>query len=67
MGGLELSLPHQSLGDMYITLISEVLKDLPRVTRVDLRDNRLTDVGVREIVKAICNMDGNQGIQVKEG
>eukprot|EP00903_Cladosiphon_okamuranus_P018800 g17294.t1 len=63
-GGVELSLPHQSLGDTYIELISEVVKDLPGVTRLDLRDNRLTDVGVQEIVEAICSMDGHRGIQV---
>eukprot|EP00752_Nemacystus_decipiens_P012656 g11210.t1 len=63
-GGVELSLPHQSLGDTYIELISEVVKDLPGVTRLDLRDNRLTDVGVQEIVQAICSMDGHRGIQV---
>ncbi|CAM9285636.1 unnamed protein product [Ectocarpus sp. 4 AP-2014] len=63
-GGVELSLPHQSLGNTYIELISEVVKDLPGVTRLDLRDNRLTDVGVQEIVEAICGMDGHRGIQV---
>lgn len=63
-GGVELSLPHQSLGNTYIELISEVVKDLPGVTRLDLRDNRLTDVGVQEIVEAICSMDGHRGIQV---
>lgn len=65
-GGVELSLPHQSLGNTYIELISEVVKDLPGVTRLDLRDNRLTDVGVQEIVEAICSMDGHRGIQVKQ-
>ena len=64
-GGVELSLPHQSLGNTYIELISEVVKDLPGVTRLNLRDNRLTDVGVQEIVEAICGMDGHRGIQVK--
>ncbi|CBJ26842.1 Hypothetical leucine rich repeat protein [Ectocarpus siliculosus] len=63
-GGVELSLPHQSLGNTYIELISEVVKDLPGVTRLNLRDNRLTDVGVQEIVEAICGMDGHRGIQV---
>lgn len=63
-GGVELSLPHLSLGNTYIELISEVVKDLPGVTRLDLRDNRLTDVGVQEIVEAICSMDGHRGIQV---
>lgn len=63
-GGVELSLPHQSLGNTYIELISEVFKDLPGVTRLDLRDNRLTDVGVQEIVEAICSMDGHRGIEV---
>ncbi|CAM9304799.1 unnamed protein product [Scytosiphon promiscuus] len=63
-GGVELSLPHQSLGNTYIELISEVVKDLPGVTRLDLRDNRLTDVGVQEIVEAICGMDGHRGIQI---
>lgn len=66
-GGVELSLPHQSLGNTYIELISEVVKDLPGVTRLDLRDNRLTDVGVQEIVEAICSMDGHRGIQVTAG
>lgn len=66
-GGVELSLPHQSLGNTYIELISEVVKDLPGVTRLDLRDNRLTDVGVQEIVEAICSMDGHRGIQVNSG
>ena len=64
VGGVELSLPHQSLGNTYIELISEVMKDLPGVTRLDLRDNRLTDVGVQDIVEAICTMDSNRGIQV---
>lgn len=66
VGEIELSLPHQSLGNTYIELISEVVKDLPGVTRLDLRDNRLTDVGVQEIVKAICNMEGQRGIQVSQ-
>lgn len=64
-GGADLSLPHQSLGNTYIELISEVVKDLPGVTRLNLRDNRLTDVGVQEIVEAICGMDGHRGIQVE--
>lgn len=64
-GGVELSLPHLSLGNTYIELISEVVKDLPGVTRLDLRDNRLTDMGVQGIVEAICSMDGHRGIQVQ--
>ena len=64
VGGVELSLPHQSLGNTYIELISEVMRDLPSVTRLDLRDNRLTDVGVQDIVEAICTVDSKRGIQV---
>lgn len=64
VAGVELSLPHQSLGDTYIELISDVLKDLPNVVRLDLRDNRLTDVGVQEIVQAICSIDGHRGVEV---
>lgn len=64
VAGVELSLPHQSLGNTYIELISEVLKDLPDIVRLDLRDNRLTDVGVQDIIEAICSMDGHRGIEV---
>lgn len=64
--GVELSLPHQSLGDKYIALISDVVKDLPNVTRLDLRDNRLTDVGVQEIVEAICSIEDHRGIEVTD-
>lgn len=64
VGGVELSLSHLSLGNTYIELISDVVKDLPGVTRLDLRDNRLTDIGVQDIVQAICNMDGHRGVQV---
>lgn len=64
VAGVELSLPHQSLGDTYIELISDVVKDLPDMVRLDLRDNRLTDAGVQEIVHAICGMDGHHGVEV---
>lgn len=62
---VELSLPHQSLSDTYIKLISEVLEDLPKITRLNLRDNRLTDVAVQRIVGAICSsMRGSVDIEV---
>ncbi|CAM9449937.1 unnamed protein product [Choristocarpus tenellus] len=62
-GPLELSLPHQSLGDQYIRIISNVVRGLTDISRLNLRDNRLTDVGVRDIVEAICS-SAYQGVRV---
>ncbi|CAN0423668.1 unnamed protein product, partial [Phaeothamnion confervicola] len=62
-----IELPHKSLGDGYIGVLSEVLSSLPQVDAVVLRDNRLTDVGVQRVVDAICNRvqtAGAAGIRV---
>ena len=53
-GARELSLERMGLGDAYGETFANVLYDLPSLTRLNLRDNRLTDVGVQKIVTAIC-------------
>ncbi|CAM9512676.1 unnamed protein product, partial [Discosporangium mesarthrocarpum] len=53
-GTSELSLPHLSLGDTYIEVISGVVRGVPDVSKLNLRDNRLTDIGVQNILNSIC-------------
>jgi hypothetical protein len=50
-----LSLPHLSLGDAYGDTLAKVLNKLPKLTAINVRDNRLTDEGIQEIIEAICS------------
>ncbi|CAM9481373.1 unnamed protein product, partial [Chrysoparadoxa australica] len=54
----EIKRPNQSLGDGYIHLISEVLGTLKNLTAINLADNRLTDTGIQDVVKAIATESG---------
>lgn len=49
----ELNLAHMFLKDDYIIILSEVINDLPRVYRVNIRDNRLTDRSMGVFVDAL--------------
>jgi Ran GTPase-activating protein (RanGAP) involved in mRNA processing and transport len=42
----QLNLAHRSLGDDYIIYLSSVITELPNLTRINLRGNRLTDRGL---------------------
>ncbi|KAG5177062.1 hypothetical protein JKP88DRAFT_333762 [Tribonema minus] len=52
-GAHTISLPHRALGDRFCALLSSVVPSLPPVTSVDLRDNRLSDAGIRAVVDAL--------------
>lgn len=54
LGNEELNLAHRSLGDDYIIVLSAVIVDLPLLTKVNLRGNRLTDVGMGKFIETLA-------------
>jgi Ran GTPase-activating protein (RanGAP) involved in mRNA processing and transport len=51
----QLNLAHRSLGDDYIIYLSSVITDLPNVSKISLRDNRLTDRGLGKFIDMLSN------------
>ena len=44
---------YQGLGDAFIVQFSEALRDMPFVEEINVRDNRLTDIGLNALLQAI--------------
>ncbi|CAM9314633.1 unnamed protein product, partial [Ectocarpus fasciculatus] len=49
----KVNLAHQGMGDVMGGILADCLVDLPLTRELNLRDNRLTDKGLRPLVKAI--------------
>ena len=52
---LKIDLSHQGMGDELSIIFAKALTSLPEVQRIDLSDNRLSDVGVTAIIEAVMD------------
>ena len=52
----ELLLPHQAIGDTMGLLLAETIAGLPFVKSINLADNKLTDVSLGPILRAIVHI-----------
>ena len=50
---IDINLSHQGMGDELACLFSKALGDIPEVQRVDVSDNRLSDIGCYAILHAL--------------
>jgi hypothetical protein len=62
----ELNLAHRALGDDYIIYLSDVVEDLPSLTKLNLRDNRLTDRGMGVFIHALAGQQRILDIDISE-
>ena len=62
----ELNLAHRSLGDDYIIYLSHVVQDLPNLTKVNLRDNRLTDRGMGKFIHTLATQQQITSVDISE-
>lgn len=62
----ELNLAHRTLGDDYIIYLSAVVQDLPNLTKLNLRDNRLTDRGMGKFIHTLANQQQIQSVDISE-
>lgn len=62
----ELNLAHRSLGDDYIIYLSDVVKDLPNLSKVNLRDNRLTDRGMGKFIHTLASQQQILSVDLSE-
>jgi Leucine-rich repeat (LRR) protein len=54
-GSEEINLSRMVLKDDYILLLAEVLADLPRVTSLNVRGNKLTDRSMRPLIEVVAS------------
>ncbi|GMI44136.1 hypothetical protein TrCOL_g3436 [Triparma columacea] len=54
---IDIQLSHQGMGDELAVLFSKALGDIPEVQRVDVSDNRLSDIGCYAILHALEKKD----------
>jgi len=62
----ELNLAHRALGDDYIIYLSAVVDDLPSLTKLNLRDNRLTDRGMGVFIHALAGQQRIVDVDISE-
>ena len=62
----ELNLAHRALGDDYIIYLSDVVSDLPCLTKLNLRDNRLTDRGMGVFIHALAHQQRITDVDISE-
>jgi Ran GTPase-activating protein (RanGAP) involved in mRNA processing and transport len=62
----ELNLAHRALGDDYIIYLSSVVNDLPSLTKLNLRDNRLTDRGMGVFIHALAGQQRIVDVDISE-
>lgn len=62
----ELNLAHRALGDDYIIYLSAVVHDLPALTKLNLRDNRLTDRGMGVFIHALAGQQHIVDVDISE-
>ena len=52
---VKIDLSHQGMGDELGVVFAEALKSLPYVQRINIQDNRLSDIGVEAVLRAIMD------------
>lgn len=61
-----IDLAHMSIGNEMAVKVAAVIRDLPMVTSLNVRDNRLTDLGVGSIITCIIKKPDLQYLDLSE-
>lgn len=62
-GSESLEIAHRSYGDGLAMLLAPIITKLPKLRRLSMRDNRLTDKGIAAILGSVCACIGREGLE----